>query len=346
MPGKDVWSGVKVPLFLVAGESDSITPASEVEHIAGWLKPPQAHGQETANDQVKEPALPKTTGDMAAAENNMKLNRPNANPPRTQSGNVIQDEKVSSIHSFALKTTIFPGPAAHGLMYSTSTVRTLAGMIESFLSDHIDERLGAAWQLHTLTTAGKWDVKNLKKWQAVEACSEPIGGIFRAMKTMREVDDVHSPREFVKHWSSAVMPDGVAVVMDISHETPVYRPAGLEDGGIEYIKFPTVSKEKPKAEEVDQFIALVDKLRKSPKFKPTGNNTVRPTIGVHCHYGFNRTGFFIVCYLVEREGYRLQDAMEEFKQKRPPGVKHDHFVNELYVRYAVKMERRGTIQVE
>jgi protein-tyrosine phosphatase len=245
-----------------------------------------------------------------------------------------------------LKTTIFPEPAAHGLMYSTSTVRILAGMIESFLSDHIDERLGAAWQLHTLTTAGKWDVKNLKKWQAVDACSEPIGGIFRAMKTMREVDDVHSPQEFVKHWSSAVIPDGVAVVMDISHETPVYRPAGLEDGGVEYMKFPTVSKEKPKAEEVEQFIALVDKLRKSSKFEPTGNGTARPTIGVHCHYGFNRTGFFIVCYLVEREGYRLQDAIEEFKTKRPPGIKHDHFVNELYVWYAVKMERRATLQVE
>jgi hypothetical protein len=50
-----------------------------------------------------------------------------------------------------------------------------------------------------------------------------------------------------------------------------------------------------------------------------------------------------VCYIVEREGYRLQDAIEEFGEKRPPGVKHDHFVNELYVRYAVKMPRRGTV---
>ena len=283
MPGKDVWSGVKVPLFLVAGESDSITPASEVESIASWLKSPQTDSSEKVEDEVKAPAVPTTTGDTTAAEQDISSNLPNAYPPRTQSGNVIQVEKVSSIHSFALKTTVFPPPAAHGLMYATATVRILAGMIESFLSDHIDERLGAAWQLHTLTTAGKWDVKNLKKWQAVEACSEPIGHIFRAMKTMREVDDMHSPQEFVKHWSSAVIPDGVAVVMDISHETPVYRPAGLEDGGIEYIKFPTVSKEKPKAEEVDQFIALVDKLRESPKFQPTGNDTSRPTIGVHCH---------------------------------------------------------------
>lgn len=58
---------------------------------------------------------------------------------------------------------------------------------------------------------------------------------------------------------------------------------------------------------------------------------------------FNRTGFFLICYMVERLDYRLQDAIAEFAEKRPPGVKHSHFVNELYVRYAVHMERRGTV---
>ena len=42
-------------------------------------------------------------------------------------------------------------------------------------------------------------------------------------------------------------------------------------------------------------------------------------------------------------GYRLQDALEEFAQKRAPGIKHEYFETELYVRYAVKMERRGTV---
>ena len=57
----------------------------------------------------------------------------------------------------------------------------------------------------------------------------------------------------------------------------------------------------------------------------------------------NRTGFFIICYLIERLGYKVEDAIKEFAEKRAPGIKHDHFVNELYVRYAVKMQRRGTI---
>ena len=47
--------------------------------------------------------------------------------------------------------------------------------------------------------------------------------------------------------------------------------------------------------------------------------------------------------MVEELGYKLEDAIEEFRQKRPPGIKHQYFVNDLYVRYAVKMERRGTV---
>lgn len=57
----------------------------------------------------------------------------------------------------------------------------------------------------------------------------------------------------------------------------------------------------------------------------------------------DRTGFFLVCYLIENEGWKVEDAIAEFAAKRPPGIKHDHFINELYKRYAMKMERRDTI---
>jgi len=42
----------------------------------------------------------------------------------------------------------------------------------------------------------------------------------------------------------------------------------------------------------------------------------------------------------------LQDAIDEFAEKKAPGIRHEHFVNELYVRYAVNMQRRGTIVSE
>lgn len=47
--------------------------------------------------------------------------------------------------------------------------------------------------------------------------------------------------------------------------------------------------------------------------------------------------------MVERLGYKLQAAVDEFAAKRAPGIKHDFFVDELYVRYGMKMQRRNTI---
>ncbi|WPH01482.1 isoform 3 of mrna-capping enzyme [Acrodontium crateriforme] len=343
-PGKAVWSGIRLPLFLVAGESDQLTPPKEIEQIARWLAP-DGH----AAGHIQRPnhtySVPSTSEDSdGTGDQTSKGNA--ASFPKNGDMETIKEVQHRTLHPFALKTTVFPAPAAHGLIYVTATVRILSGLLESFFSHHIDERLSLGWQMQHLTTSGKWDVKNLKKWQSIDRCSEPIGGVFRAMKTMREVDDVHCPREFVKHFSSNVMPDGVAMVVDISHESPVYDPKGLEAGGVEYHKLPTVSKLPPTADEVEHFTSLINQLRRSPKITdktPDDPTQPHPTIGVHCHYGFNRTGFFIVCYLVERLGYRLQDAIDEFAEKRAPGIKHEHFVNELYVRYAVKMERRGTI---
>ena len=380
MPGKEVWSGIKVPLFLVGGESDKVTAVKEVEQIATWLTKPassedvkslesvasseaeqrsrevQQHGPrepDALNDRSETErhteTVPTTAGDIQVAQYQLSSstrekvaeNHEGADASFTD----VKDEQKDTKHAFALKTTIFPAPAAHGLLYATSTVRILAGLIETFLSHHVDERLSLGWQLQHMTTSGKWDVKNLKKWQSIDRCSQPIAAVFRAMKTMREVDDVHNPREFVKEFSYQAIPDGVAMIVDISHESPVYDPKGLEKGGVEYHKFPTVSKLPPTADEVEHFMSLIDQLRRSPKLQAENDAAAErhPTIGVHCHYGFNRTGFFLVCYMVERLGYRLQDAVEEFAEKRSPGIKHEHFVNELYVRYAVKMQRRGTI---
>ncbi|KAK5690266.1 hypothetical protein LTR97_012455 [Elasticomyces elasticus] len=379
LPGRDIWSGIKVPLFLVAGESDGVTSPKEVEVIAGWLTRPakaidattestvldrestQGDGDAvTAKDATDSGSaerstetVPTTAGDLQHVQYLLSSNPDqlpaNGNTTVSNGSTLPKNEQNHTNHAFALKTTIFPAPAAHGLMYATSTLRILSGLIETFLAQHIDARLALGWQLQHMTTSGKWDVKNLKKWDAISPCSEPIAGVFRAMKTMREVDDVHNPLEFVKRYGYRVLPDGVAVVVDISHESPVYDPKGLEEGGVGYCKFPTVSKLPPTPDEVDHFIGLIDRLRREPRLLPSDDEkgcegaVRRPTIGVHCHYGFNRTGFFIICYLVERLKYRLQDAVEEFAAKRSPGIKHDHFINELYVRYAVKMQRRGTI---
>ena len=223
-----------------------------------------------------------------------------------------------------LQTTILPNSATHALLYDTATYRTLTGLIQTFLSDYIDNRLSLGWQLQYLTTEGKWDVKNFQKWQVVKRVSEPIGGVFRAMKTLREIDDTHSPVIFVGNWK-----ERIRAVIDISHESPVYDPRGLQAGGIEYHKLPTVSKFPPTPQEVADFIDLVDRVRKESREQGDGR-----LVAVHCHYGFNRTGFFICSYLIEKENYGIQQAIDEFQVQRPPGIRHEHFIDTLFVRYS------------
>jgi protein-tyrosine phosphatase len=149
------------------------------------------------------------------------------------------------------------------------------------------------------------------------------------MKTLREVDEHHTPKVVAKEWAGKI-----CAVIDISHDNPVYDPKGLEDGGIPYHKFPTVSKQPPQADEVKMFIDLVDKIRSENK---------PGLIGVHCHYGFNRTGFFLVSYLIERLGYRVEDAIDHFQQTRPPGIRHSHFIDALHVRYCRGLRKAQTL---
>ena len=188
-------------------------------------------------------------------------------------------EDNQSLHSAVVRTAILPKPASHVMFYDHSTYRTVAGLIEDFLAKHVSEELSLGWQLQHLTTTGKWDVKNLAKWEKVLPVSGPIGGgIFRALKTLREQDKVHTPAVFVPEWTGKIF-----AVVDISHETPIYNTSALDKGGIQYHKFPTVSKLPPTADEVQGFIALVDRLRE--EIKERYDDKEEHSIGVHCHYG-------------------------------------------------------------
>jgi pimeloyl-ACP methyl ester carboxylesterase len=301
LPGPDAWARIAVPVFLIAGEADQVTKPKEIAIITkaiGFGVNAKANSTDNAHKSSQTPAI---SGLKSAG--------------------------------LKLKTTILPAPAAHGLLYDHSTYRTVSGLILTFLSDHIQPRLSMGWQLQHLKESNKWDVKNLAKWQAVIPVSGAIANIFRATKTLRESDEQHSPSTFVARWGNTFK-----AVIDISHDSPVYNPHDLEKGGIEYHKFPTVSKIPPTMEEVRDFIALVDQLRLEEKKSARDR-----VIGVHCHYGFNRTGFFICSYLIEREGYGVQKAVDEFAAARPPGIRHEHFLDTLFVRYCVGLKRSPTM---
>ncbi|PSN64965.1 hypothetical protein BS50DRAFT_555245 [Corynespora cassiicola Philippines] len=380
LPGREVWAGLRIPVFLVAGEMDTVTPPENVKRIVKFLGrdvsaigPPSEKASlpiaaAPFDPAIIDPELPERkhhdsgidAADLPKVENDATA----ASSIYSNVESLVTTEAVSStvdtesftdtaptssdatpdpeIHAplaphdrrLVVKTSTMPKPAAHSLLFSGTSSRIISGLMGSFLADHVDPRLSLAWQLQYLSTEGKWDVKNLEKWKAVQPVSLPIANVFRAMKTLREVDEKHSPKKFVSEWANKIR-----AVIDISHDSPVYDPKGLSDGGIEYHKFPTVSKHPPTVEEVQDFIRLVDEVRS----KPPRQGQEDALIGVHCHYGFNRTGFFLVSYMVERLNFKVEEAIDTFQQARPPGIRHSHFIDTLHVRYCTGLKKAPTL---
>ncbi|KAL7918316.1 hypothetical protein ACQKWADRAFT_304514 [Trichoderma austrokoningii] len=355
IPGPEAWAGLDIPVFLIGGEKDNVTPPTEVDKIVNAF---HSLDDSTAHDEDQMPIASEldspasvngsTQLDTAVDTNIDGLNAEDAedsdaNGPSTPVENPPDLPPQSQHPLRAVRSIILTGAAAnHTLLYSPRTVRALAGLVSDFLADHITQRLSLAWQLQHLSREGKWDVKNLLKWQGVKPVSEPIGPsdnpVFRVTKTLREADDVHCPAVFADNWGHAIKD-----VIDISKDQPVYDPRGLERRGIHYHKFPTASKIPPEPDTVDQFIRLVDAVREAQRERAAAEGWSDPqqcVVGVHCHYGYNRSGYFVVCYLVEKCGFALADAIEAFKTARPNGIRHSHFLDKLYMRY--DLEERPT----
>ncbi|OAA57205.1 dual specificity phosphatase catalytic domain protein [Cordyceps fumosorosea ARSEF 2679] len=376
LPTTDIWGELDIPLYLIGGEADKVTPTANVDKIVNAIKTKQAaqDGADTPIEHVSKAAEPVgarlqpddhdlsrsivniTEEDFEAARSGIDSDEsPNddylSTPLESPTAIPAQPEHPAMV----VQSIIIPAPANHTLLYAPRGSRILAGLIADFLATHITGRLSLAWQLQYLSQEGKWDVKNLAKWQSVLPVSAPIGPpssdpddsddgvvpIFRALKTLREADDVHSPAAFTARWGEIVKD-----VVDISRDQPVYDARGLERAGVHYHKFPTVSKVPPAADEVAAFIRLVDSIRARQADRAIAEGWApdwrrRVVVGVHCHYGYNRTGFLVVCYLVERCGVPVQDAIAAFKKAKPNGIRHSHFLDKLYVRYDLDAKETG-----
>jgi pimeloyl-ACP methyl ester carboxylesterase/protein-tyrosine phosphatase len=331
IPGHEVWSQIRTPILLVAGEADKVTKPEEATDIVSYLQ----------NKSKSQDAAPMPVSSESVSEETS----------HTSKADLSLTEQRFSINNLILKTAILPSPAGHALLYTHKTSHVVAGLIEDFLASYVDSHLSQTWQLQQVSTP-KWDeVKNLPKWKATRSVSGPIPSpnstaqeknIFRALKTLREQDEEHTPRRFVEAWGHEI-----AAVVDISHDAPVYDTKKLEEGGISYSKEPSVSKVPPSPREVEDFITLVDRLRKDIKARGLlTNDGHHKAIGVHCHYGYNRTGFLICSYLIQRCKMDVEDALEEFAKAKPPGIKHQHFVDALYVRHVKGLQKGKTWKLE
>lgn len=340
IPGEDVWAGIHLPVLLIAGEADAITKAAELQKILQYF------GDIKSDEQIDTDS--NVIPDATRVKNQIQSPHGGLSREVKYEADVQEDEKPSegdddSRRKRRVKTAILPAPASHALLYDRATYRTVSGIIQDFFVQHIDHRLSLGWQLQALNTSGKWDVKNVAKWKKVPPVSEPMADTFVALKMLREVDEEHNPVKFAEQHRGRIY-----AVIDISHENPVYNPKSMEQGGIHYHKHPTVSKIPPTPDETRDFIALVDRLESEitdlmRNSDNDGGDQPRPVVGVHCHYGFNRTGFLITSYLIERRGFTVQEAIDEFERRRPPGIRHAHFLDTLFVRYCVGLKRAPTL---
>lgn len=82
--------------------------------------------------------------------------------------------------------------------------------------------------------------------------------------------------------------------------------------------------ETPSADQTRAFIDIVDTF--------VAENPMQ-IVGVHCTHGFNRTGFLIVSYMVEKMDCSVEAALMAFAAARPPGIYKADYIKELFRRY-------------
>uniref|UniRef100_A0A2M4BHL5 mRNA-capping enzyme n=1 Tax=Anopheles marajoara TaxID=58244 RepID=A0A2M4BHL5_9DIPT len=117
----------------------------------------------------------------------------------------------------------------------------------------------------------------------------------------------------------------IGLWIDLTNTNRFYDRHEIEDAGSQYIKLQCRGHgETPSREQAKAFIEIVEEFIQDHPLD---------AVGVHCTHGFNRTGFLIVSYMVERMDCAVDAAVMAFAQARPPGIYKQDYINELFRRY-------------
>lgn len=180
-----------------------------------------------------------------------------------------------------------------------------------------------AWQYEQsdkLFLFSKLVFKNLVKWKNIKSCGEIVEGTCLVpMKLMRDDDEEHSPDHVLSQFSN------IGMIIDLSNDEGSYDKKKFTKKGIEYKRIQIESKVIPSSTDVFEFIQMVKCFSSTNKDKQ---------IIVHCHYGYNRTGLMICAYLIEEKHVSVHEALKRFKDARPPGIKHQNYIDKLILRYS------------
>lgn len=113
--------------------------------------------------------------------------------------------------------------------------------------------------------------------------------------------------------------------IDLTNTSRFYDKNSLEAYGCKYLKLQCKGHgETPTEEQTKTFVHVCKKFILCHPLE---------IIGVHCTHGFNRTGFFIISYLVETDSTNVDAGLKEFAIARPPGIYKADYIQELFKRY-------------
>lgn len=152
--------------------------------------------------------------------------------------------------------------------------------------------------------AFKTPLKDSFESQMPIECCFPPSMLFQVMKTYR-----------VK----------IGLWIDLTNTNRFYDRREIEDNDCQYVKLQCRGHgETPTMEQTKAFIEIVEEFNRDHPLE---------VIGVHCTHGFNRTGFLIVSYMVEKQDCAVEAALAAFAKARPPGIYKEDYIRELFRRY-------------
>lgn len=110
--------------------------------------------------------------------------------------------------------------------------------------------------------------------------------------------------------------------IDLTNTKRFYDRRDIEARECQYTKLKCRGHgETPSLEQTRAFIEIVDTFTQEHPLD---------YVGVHCTHGFNRTGFLIVSYMVERMDCSVEAAILAFADARPPGIYKQDYIIELF----------------
>jgi len=174
----------------------------------------------------------------------------------------------------------------------------------------------------------------LQKWGDYESCGESVGKTkFVPMKTPLSLEFLERTEKYAHILTVEKMlyeqretkQREVTMIIDLSNHECLYEEDIPKE--VHRVHVRNIAKSIPN---IECCATVMREASKHWKKHP------EEYIAIHCAYGFNRTGFIVCCYLIEKENMTAEEALETFAVARPPGVKHERFQMALKARYPTR----------